>query len=159
MGARDTFEVMRTNASGQSPHPPSAYDASLRVRYAETDQMGVVYHSNYIVWFEVGRVEMLRQLGFTYREMESEDHVHIAVVDVRCRFKSPARYDDRITIRTRLLNVRESLLHFGYEIMRQEDGMLLAEGETTHIVVDAEMRKIAIPQKYLPSFLCASGKT
>ncbi|MGB9257001.1 MAG: thioesterase family protein, partial [Candidatus Korobacteraceae bacterium] len=92
---------------------PRVYETSLRVRYAETDQMGVVYHSNYIVWFEVGRVEMLRDLGFHYREMEKQDGTHIAVVEVRCRFKSPALYDDLITIRTRLLNVRESLLHFG----------------------------------------------
>ncbi len=93
------------------------------MRYAETDQMGVVYHSNYIIWFEVGRVEMLRQLGFTYREMEKQDGTHIAVVDVRCRFKAPAYYDDLITIRTRLLNVRDSLLHFGYEVVRDDDGV------------------------------------
>ena len=106
------------------------YETKLRVRYAETDQMGVVYHSNYIIWFEVGRVEMLRSLGFTYREMEKQDGTHIAVVDVRCRFKAPALYDDSITVRTRLLNVRDSLLHFGYEILREADGTLLAEGET-----------------------------
>ena len=82
------------------------FEARVRVRYAETDQMGVVYHSNYIVWFEVGRVEMLRQLGFTYRDMEKQDDTHIAVADVHCRFKSPARYDDLITIRTQLTNVR-----------------------------------------------------
>ena len=75
---------------------PEVYETRLRVRYAETDQMGVVYHSNYIIWFEVGRVEMLRQLGFTYREMEKQDGTHIAVVDVRCRFKAPALYDDSI---------------------------------------------------------------
>jgi len=68
---------------------PEVYETKLRVRYAETDQMGVVYHANYIVWFEVGRVEMLRQLGFTYSEMEKQDETHIAVVDVRCRFKAP----------------------------------------------------------------------
>ena len=94
------------------------YETSLRVRYAETDQMGVVYHSNYIIWFEVGRVEMFRQLGFTYSEMEEQDGIHVVVVEARCRFKAPARYDDLIGIRTRLLNVRDSLLHFGYEIVR-----------------------------------------
>jgi len=137
----------------------SAYEATLRVRYAETDQMGVVYHSNYIVWFEVGRVEMLRQLGFTYREMEAQDNTHIAVADVRCRYKAPARYDDLIRIRCRLLNVRESLLHFGYEILRDEDGTLLAEGETTHFVVDSSFKRIPLPQKYLTSFLRAAGKS
>src|SRR3954467_11670448 len=86
--------------------------------------MGVVYHSNFIVWFEVGRVEMLRQLGFRYRDMEREDDCHIAVADVRVRYKAPARYDDEILIRTRLKNARESLLQFAYEIERAEDGTL-----------------------------------
>jgi acyl-CoA thioester hydrolase len=137
---------------------PRVYETSLRVRYAETDQMGVVYHSNYIVWFEVGRVEMLRELGFHYREMEKQDSTHIAVVEVRCRFKSPALYDDLITIRTRLLNVRESLLHFGYEVVRSSDGTLLAEGETIHLVVDGEFKRIQLPEKYLQPFLQAAGK-
>jgi acyl-CoA thioester hydrolase len=134
------------------------YETSLRVRYAETDQMGVVYHSNYIVWFEVGRVEMLRELGFHYREMEKQDGTHIAVVEARCRFKAPALYDDLITIRTRLLNVRESLLHFGYEVVRSRDGALLAEGETVHLVVDDEFKRIRLPEKYLRPFLQAAGK-
>ena len=138
---------------------PEEYETKLRVRYAETDQMGVVYHANYIVWFEVGRVEMLRQLGFTYSEMEKQDETHIAVVDVRCRFKAPARYDEVITLRTRLLNVRKSLLHFGYEVLRDEDGALLAEGETIHIVVDSGFKRIPLPQKYLPSFRKAAGKS
>ena len=138
---------------------PEVYETKLRVRYAETDQMGVVYHANYIVWFEVGRVEMLRQLGFTYSEMEKQDETHIAVVDVRCRFKAPARYDEVITLRTRLLNVRKSLLHFGYEVLRDEYGALLAEGETIHIVVDSGFKRIPLPQKYLPSFRKAAGKS
>ena len=120
--------------------------------------MGVVYHSNYIVWFEVGRVEMLRQLGFTYREMEKQDGTHLAVADVRCRFKAPALYDDLVSIRTRLLNVRESLLHFGYEVVRETDGALLAEGETVHLVVDGEFKRMPLPEKYLFPFLEAAGK-
>src|SRR3954465_14974591 len=114
--------------------------------------MGVVYHSNFIVWFEVGRVEMLRQLGFRYRDMEREDDCHIAVADVRVRYKAPARYDAEITIRTRLKNVRDSPLQFGYETVRGEDGVVLAEGETTHIVVDSKVGKSALPQKYLKAF-------
>jgi acyl-CoA thioester hydrolase len=133
-------------------------ETKLRVRYAETDKMGVVYHSNFIVWFEVGRVEMLRQLGFRYRDMEREDDCHIAVADVRVRYKAPARYDDEILIRTRLRNVRESLLHFGYEIIRVEDEALLAEGETTHIVVDSKFEKSAMPEKYLKAFAKASAR-
>ena len=135
------------------------YETSFRVRYAETDQMGVVYHSNFVIWFEVGRVEMLRQLGFTYREMEKQDETHIAVVDMRCRYKAPAHYDDMVTIRTRLVNVRDSLLHFAYEIVRAEDGTLLAEGETVHIVVDSEFKRMPLPQRYLSSFLEAAGRT
>lgn len=127
----------------------------IRVRYAETDQMGVVYHSNYFIWFEVGRVDLLRQLGFTYREMEQEDGCYIAVVDARCRFKAPARYDDEIVVRTHLKNVRESLIHFGYEAVREGDGTLLAEGETTHIVTDASMRKRELPSKYMAVFKAA----
>ena len=133
-------------------------EAKLRVRYAETDKMGVVYHSNFIVWFEVGRVEMLRQLGFRYRDMERDDDCHIAVADVRVRYKAPARYDDEILIRTRLKNARGSLLHFGYEIVRVEDGALLAEGETTHIVVDSKFEKSALPEKYVKAFAKAVGK-
>jgi acyl-CoA thioester hydrolase len=133
-------------------------ESRLRVRYAETDQMGVVYHSNYFIWFEVGRVDLLRQLGFTYREMEHEDGCYIAVVDARCRYKAPARYDDEIAIRTHLKNVRESLVQFGYEAVRSSDDMVLAEGETTHIVTDSAMNKRSIPEKYLSVFRQAARK-
>src|SRR6266568_4979280 len=88
--------------------------------------MGVVYHANYFVWFEVGRVELLRHLGFSYREMEQNDQCFIAVVDARCRYKAPARYDDEVVVKTHLKNVRESLVHFGYELVRASDGVLLA---------------------------------
>jgi acyl-CoA thioester hydrolase len=124
----------------------------VRVRYAETDQMGVVYHSNYFIWFEVGRVELLRQLGFTYKEMERQDQCFIAVVDARCRFRAPARYDDEISIRTHLKNARQSLIHFAYEAVRESDGTLLAEGETTHIVTDVKLNKRPLPEKYLKAF-------
>jgi acyl-CoA thioester hydrolase len=134
-------------------------EVRLRVRYAETDQMGVVYHANYFIWFEVGRVELLRQLGFSYRDMEQDDHCFIAVVDARCRYKAPARYDDEIIVRTHLKNVRESLVHFGYELLRASDGALLAEGETTHIVTDAEMKVRAIPQQYVKVFREATGRS
>lgn len=134
-------------------------EVRLRVRYAETDQMGVVYHANYFIWFEVGRVEFLRQLGFSYREMEETEGCSIAVVDARCRYKAPARYDDEIIVRTHLKNVRQSLVHFGYELLRAGDGLLLAEGETTHVVTDAEMKKRSIPEKYINAFRSAAGRT
>ncbi|HTK94350.1 MAG TPA: thioesterase family protein, partial [Terriglobales bacterium] len=92
---------------------PVTGETRFRVRYAETDQMGVVYHSNFIIWFEVGRVELLRQLGFRYRDMEEQDDCHIAVVDLKLRYKAPALYDDEILVRTQIKNMRESLLHFG----------------------------------------------
>lgn len=127
-------------------------EVKIRVRYAETDQMGMVYHANHFVWFEVGRVELLRQLGFSYREMEQDDGCCIAVAEVRCRYKAPVRYDDEVLIHTRLKNVRESLVQFAYELVRESDGVLLAEGETTHVVTDAEMKKRTIPEKYMSVF-------
>lgn len=133
-------------------------ETRLRVRYAETDQMGVVYHANHFIWFEVGRVELLRQLGFSYRDMEARDGCFIAVVDARCRYKAPARYDDEILVRTKIKNIRDSLIHFGYELLRANDETLLAEGETTHIVTDSGMNVTTIPQKYLTVFKQAMGK-
>ena len=136
---------------------PNICETRLRVRYAETDQMGVVYHANHFIWFEVGRVELLRQLGFSYRDMEQNDGCFIAVVDARCRYKAPVRYDDEITVRTQLKSVRESVIHFGYELVR-DDGELLAEGETTHIVTDEEMRAKPLPEKYLNVFRGAAAR-
>jgi acyl-CoA thioester hydrolase len=140
-----------------SNHRPVVNESRLRVRYAETDQMGVVYHANYFIWFEVGRVELLRQLGFSYREMEAQDGCAIAVIDARCRYKAPARYDDELLLRTKLSYVRESMIQFGYELLRAGDGALLAEGDTTHIVVDRSMKKSALPSKYMGAFMAAMG--
>ncbi len=130
-------------------------ETRVRVRYVETDQMGIAYHSNFLVWFEVGRVELLRQLGFAYKDMEAQDGCFIAVVDARCRYKSPARYDDELTVRTRLKNVRGSLIHFHYEVERVADRALLAEGETTHIVTDSKLQKRSLPEKYSAVFAAA----
>jgi acyl-CoA thioester hydrolase len=123
-------------------------ETTVRVRYAETDQMAVVYHSNYIIWFEVGRVELLRQLGFSYLEME-QDGLNLPVVEVKCRYKHPARYDDEILIRTRLLQMRTSLLRFHYELLRKADGRLLAEGESVHVVVGNDRKRTHLTGKYL----------
>jgi acyl-CoA thioester hydrolase len=127
-------------------------ETRLRVRYAETDRMGVVYHSNFVIWLEVGRVELLRQLGFDYSRMEKDDNCHIPVVDLRLRYKAPALYDDEIVIRTRLMNARTSLLHFAYEVVRAGDQELLATGETTHIIVDEKFERRTLPEKYLNVF-------
>jgi acyl-CoA thioester hydrolase len=133
-------------------------ETRIRVRYAETDQMGVVYHSNHFIYFEVGRVELLRQLGFSYKEMETKDDCFIAVVDARCRYKAPVHYDDEVVVRTYLKHVREKLIHFGYELVRADGTQLLAEGETTHLVANAQMKPRALPDKYLAVFRAAVGR-
>jgi len=132
-------------------------ETRIRVRYAETDQMGVVYHSNHFIWFEVGRVELLRQLGFSYKEMETADGCFIAVADARCRYRAPVHYDDEVIVRTCLKQVREKVIHFGYELLRADSGAVLAEGETTHIVADAQMKPRRLPQKYMEVFRAAVG--
>jgi acyl-CoA thioester hydrolase len=129
-----------------------ASEARVRVRYVETDQMGVVYHSNYLVWFEVGRVEFIRQLGLNYKLMEEEDGCGISVVDVHARYRAPARYDDELVIETRLLAARGPVIKFGYRILRVGDGVLLCEGETTHVCVSKNMKKMCLPPKYAERF-------
>ena len=127
-----------------------AHSASIRVRYAETDQMGVVYYANYFVWFEVGRVELMRALGFDYKRLEDEEHCYLPVVEADCRYRAPARYDDLLTLETRILNLRTSVIRFGYRLLRQStDGasLLLAEGETVHVVVDKAMQKVPMPAR------------
>ena len=127
----------------------------VRVRYAETDQMGVVYHANYLIWFEVGRVELIRQLGLDYRLMEREEGVGIAVVEASVRYKAPARYDEELIVRTRVAGMRGSVVKFSYRLHRAEDNLLLAEGATTHVVVDKAMRRAAMPVRYAEAFRAA----
>jgi acyl-CoA thioester hydrolase len=133
-------------------------ETRLRVRYAETDQMGVVYHSNHLIWFEVGRVELMRQMGFSYREMERDDGRFIAVAEATCRYRAPVFYDDEILIRTQLKTAKESVVIFSYELVRADSNTLVAEGETTHIVTDSKMKVAALPEKYLTAFRAALGK-
>ena len=123
----------------------------LRVRYAETDQMGVVYYANYFVWCEIGRVEFFRQLGYDYKQMEIDDDCHLPVVEARCRYRSPARYDDEVVIETRVTALRSHVIKFGYRLIRvSDDGdQLLAEAETVHVSVDRQMQKKTLPEKYL----------
>jgi acyl-CoA thioester hydrolase len=133
-------------------------ETRVRVRYAETDQMGVVYHSNHLIWFEVGRVEFMRELGFSYRDLERDDGRFIAVAEVKCRYRAPVYYDEEVVVRTWLRSVRESVVVFNYELVRAENAALLAEGETTHIVTDAQMKIAALPEKYLKVFREAAAK-
>jgi acyl-CoA thioester hydrolase len=131
---------------------PWGNETRLRVRYAETDQMGVVYHANYLVWFEVGRVEFIRQLGLDYKSMEREEGCGIAVIDVSARYRLPARYDDELIVQTRLIAARGAVIRFGYRIVRAADDVLLCEGETVHVVVGSDMKKRSLPQKYAERF-------
>ena len=135
---------------------PATGEIRLRVRYAETDQMGVVYHSNFVIWFEIGRVELMRQLGFRYRDMEKNDNCHIPVADLHVRYKEPAYYDDEIVVQTRLTDVHRSLLRFSYQVFRVGEELLLAEGETTHLVVDDQLKRRSLPEKYVAAFKHAS---
>jgi acyl-CoA thioester hydrolase len=148
---------MSSTLSSASKTSPGVNETRIRVRYAETDQMGVVYHSNHFIWFEVGRVELLRQLGFSYKEMETVDDCFIAVIDARCRYKAPVHYDDEVVVRTFLKHVREKVIHFGYELLAADDRRLLAEGETAHIVADSQMKPRRLPEKYLRVFRSAVG--
>src|ERR1700722_3761455 len=124
----------------------------VRVRYAETDQMGIVYYANYLVWFELGRVGLLRSLGLAYSQLEKEHECILPVVEATCRYRSPARYDDEILIETRPAMLRGSVLKFAYRILRkssQDKGRtLLAEGETVHVFCEEKFRRKPLPEKY-----------
>jgi acyl-CoA thioester hydrolase len=123
-----------------------------RVRYAETDQMGIVYYANYLVWFELGRVELLRSLGLAYSQMEKDHKLILPVVEANCRYRAPARYDDEILVETRPAFVRGSVLKFAYRILRAgqdgEEPKLLAEGETIHVVCDENLKRMPLPEQY-----------
>lgn len=127
-------------------------ESRFRVRYAETDQMGVVYYANYLTYFEVGRVEWCKARGFNYRDMEREDGALLVVAEARCRYKAPARFDDLLCIRTSLKNARTSLITFAYEVANAENGQLLATGETVHFVTGRDLQPRALPDKYRSLF-------
>lgn len=133
------------------------HDVTIRVRYAETDQMGVVYHSNYFIWFEVGRVELMRAMGFDYKRMEIEDDTYIVVADAHCRYHHPARYDELLTVRTRILEARNRVLKFGYEVFRSSDQALLATGDTVHISCNRNGQVKHFPEKYKQAFLAIAA--
>jgi acyl-CoA thioester hydrolase len=124
----------------------------VRVRYAETDQMGIVYYANYLVWFEIGRVELLRALGLTYNQLEIEHQCILPVIEATCRYRAPARYDDEIVIETNPSMLRGSVLKFAYQVWRKatdaEERKLLAEGETVHVVCDGQLNKKPLPEHY-----------
>jgi acyl-CoA thioester hydrolase len=116
------------------------------VRYAETDKMGVVYHANYFVWFEVGRTDLLRGAGWTYKEMEAEG-VSLPVIEAHCDYKQPARYDDDLEVRTTAELMSAVRVSFSYDLVRPGDGQTLATGRTVHAAVDRDGRPSRLPDR------------
>jgi acyl-CoA thioester hydrolase len=108
---------------------------TIRVRYADTDQMGFAYHAHYLRWFEIGRVEMLRSLGTSYRSVE-ESGTSLPVVEAHCRYLRPARYDDLLAIETGVLELHRASVRFGYRVVRESDGELITLGQTEHCFLD-----------------------
>ena len=138
---------------------PDFHETTLRVRYAETDQMGVVYYANYLIYFEIGRVEYMRERGVAYKEMEIQDDSFIVVAESHCRHLRPARYDDLLRIRTRVAEARRRTIRFAYEIVNSATGDLLATGLTMHVVCDSKGRPKALPEKYRKHFPLTGEKT
>src|SRR3954469_18716045 len=124
------------------------HETVVRVRYSETDKMGVVYHANYLIWFEIGRTEFCRARGFSYREVEENDDAWLVVAESYCRYKAPAYYDDELIVRTHITELRRRSLRFGYEIIRLSDDQIIAEGETGHVVTDGHGRVRSFPAGY-----------
>jgi acyl-CoA thioester hydrolase len=127
-------------------------ESRLRVRYAETDRMGVVYYANYLVWMEVGRVELCKSLGFNYRDMEEQDGVLLAVAESYCRYRAPARFDDEVIVKTWVDEANARIAVFAYEIRLAESGRVLATGHTRHVFVNQRMERTRLPQKYHAMF-------
>ena len=124
------------------------HEQRLRVRYAETDQMGVVYYANYLTWFEVGRVEYCRAIGVLYDEMEKAAKCFLAVVEANCRYHEPLTYDTEFVIRTRLTHFKGVFLAFGYRLLNLDGSGPLAVGWTKHIVVGQNGKPKKIPHPY-----------
>jgi acyl-CoA thioester hydrolase len=131
---------------------PEFIETAITVRYAESDQMGIVYYANYLVWFEVGRVAWCRAKGFRYRDMESQDRRLMMVAEATCRYKAPARFEDEIVIRTTVASATDIVIRFQYEIRNKKTWQLLATGETAHVVTDPEFRPSRIPEQYRAHF-------
>jgi acyl-CoA thioester hydrolase len=127
-------------------------ETSVNVRYAETDQMGIVYYANYLVWFEVGRVAWCKAKGFHYAEMETTDKLYLVVAEASCRYKGPAHFEDDIVIRTALAKATDRVIHYCYQICDRSTGHLLATGQTTHVLTDMDFRPARLPNHYRKYF-------
>ena len=129
-------------------HSSSVSETRVKVRYAETDQMGVAYYANYLIWFEVGRNQFCNDRGFSYRDMERETGLYLMVAEASCRYRTPARYEDELVVRTRIDEITRRTVVFGYEIARA-DGASVAVGETTHVLINQQGRPSTFPAKYM----------
>jgi acyl-CoA thioester hydrolase len=133
--------------------PGEWHETLLRVRYSETDKMGIVYYANYLIWFEIGRSDYCRARGFSYRDMEESEDAFLVVAEAYCRYKAPAYYDDELLVRTHITELRRRSLRFGYEIVRASDGTIIAEGETGHVITDGTGRVRSFPEGYAQGLL------
>jgi acyl-CoA thioester hydrolase len=129
-----------------NPGPPARSVSRVRVRYAETDNMGVVYYANYFVWFEVGRTDLLRTTGWSYRDMEA-DGFALPVIDAHCAYRESARYDDDIEVRTTGTMLSPVRVQFTYEVVRSSDAVILATGSTEHATLDRSGRPCRLPDR------------
>ena len=125
-----------------------ATDCEIRVRDAETDQMGGAYYANYLVWFEVGRSEFCRKKGFSYAELEALGF-KLVVTDVHCRYRNAVSYDEAIIVRTKLKAAHKRMITFGYQILKKENEDLVAEGETRHLCLDSNSKPKSLPEPFL----------
>lgn len=125
-----------------------AHQTRLRVRYAETDQMGVVYHANYLIWMEIGRVELVRSLGIDYKALEEQEGLCLAVTAASCRYLHPARYDQEILVEAEIASASSRRVEFVYRIGSAEPERLLAEGSTRHVWLNREWRPARLPERY-----------
>lgn len=123
-------------------------DSEIRVRYAETDQMGVAYYANYLVWFEVGRSDFCRKKGFSYAELEALGF-KLVVTDVHCRYRNSARYDEALIVRTDIKGINRRLITFGYQILRRDGGEVIATGETQHVSLDPNGKPKSLPPEFI----------
>lgn len=128
-------------------------ETKIRVRYAETDKMGIVHHSNYYVWFELGRSDYCRARGFSYLEMEERNENYMIVAESYCRYKAPAFYEDILIIRSNIASIRSRSIQFVYQVFRPADNKLIAEGETLHFITDKNKRVRSIPPYYRDKLL------
>ena len=134
-----------------------AHETRFRVRYAETDQMGVVYYANYLVWMEIGRAEYCRDAGARYKDMETADGIRLAVVEAQCRYLHPAHYDEEIAVETSIARANRRMVEFDYRMLDAATGRELATGATKHIFLGPDMKPMKLPEKYYEFFGVSSA--